>query len=276
MMHPPPGFDLDRLTPEQQDELLTLLEAEQDYQSRRLFYSLYPERDTIWTGPTLLDGQVVRGQTLHARSKYPRHLEFFRVGATHRERCFMAANRVGKTFGGGGYELACHLTGQYPAWWEGRRFNHPISAWAAGDTYETTRDIIQLALFGSVTGAEGNRKGFDGRGIVPGDTIGAVTWRQGVADLADTVRVKHAGGEWSVLGLKSYDQGRRKFQGTAKHVIWLDEEPPLDVYGECLIRTATTDGIVLMTFTPLLGISDVVLEFMPAEQRPGGFDEGVR
>lgn len=263
----PPGFDLDRLNTEQQIRLLHLLREEEQYQGRRLFYSLYGEQDAIWNGPNLLDGKVVRGQILHGRSRYPRHMEFFAAGAQYRERCFMAANRVGKTFGGGGYELVCHLTGQYPSWWVGRRFTHAISAWAAGDTYETTRDIIQADLFGAVTGLEGARKGFEGRGIMPGDCIGAVTWRQGVADLADTVRIKHTSGEWSVLGLKSYDQGRKKFQGTAKHVIWLDEEPDEKVYGECLIRTATTGGIILLTFTPLLGISEVVKAFLPQEQQ---------
>jgi len=259
----PPGFDLDRLSPEQQQELLDLLEAEQAYRAQRLFHALYPEQDTIWDGPTLLEGKVVRGKVLHSRHKYPKHMEFFAAGAEYRERCFRAANRVGKSFGGGGYELTCHLTGLYPDWWVGRRFDHPISAWAAGDTYETTRDIIQADLFGKTTEGEGSRKTFEGRGIVPGDCIGPVTWRQGVSDLADTIRVKHVTGEWSVLGLKSYDQGRKKFQGTAKHVIWLDEEPPLDVYGECLIRTATTGGIVMLTFTPLMGISDVVKSFQP-------------
>lgn len=264
----PPGFDPARLTPEQQQELLDLLESEQQYRARRLFYALYPDQDTIWDGPTLLEGKVVRGKTLHARSKYLKHMEFFAAGATHRERCFRAANRVGKTFGGGGYELTCHLTGQYPSWWVGRRFDHAISAWAAGDTYETTRDIIQADLFGKTIDADGGRKSFEGRGIVPGDTLGTVTWRQGVADLADTIQIKHVSGEWSVLGLKSYDQGRRKFQGTAKHVIWLDEEPSEEVYGECLIRTATTNGIIMLTFTPLLGISKVVKSFRRGDQ-PG-------
>ena len=46
------------------------------------------------------------------------------------------------------------------------------------------------------------------------------------------------------------------------------QEPPLDVYGECLIRTATTDGIIMLTFTPLEGMSKVVLGFLPAEMRP--------
>ncbi len=80
--------------------------------------------------------------------------------------------------------------------------------------------------------------------------------------------MRHASGGWSVLGLKAYNQGRGSFEGTAQHVIWLDEEPPMDVYGECLIRTATTDGIVMLTFTPLAGMSEVVLGFLPAEMRP--------
>ncbi len=249
-------------------EIVEILEEFDRRKARRLFHSLYGETDTIWDGPTILDGKVARGQVLHARAKYPRHMEFFEAGADYRERCFMAANRTGKTFGGGGYEMAAHLTGQYPPWWKGRRFSHPISAWAAGDTNETTRDVIQADLFGTTTGVEGGRKGFDGTGIVPGDSLGAVTWKQGVADLADSIRVRHVSGGWSVLGLKSFDQGRRKFQGTAKHVIWLDEEPPADVYEECLIRTATVGGVLMLTFTPLLGISGVVRQFLPDEHRP--------
>ena len=82
------------------------------------------------------------------RELYPKHLEFFRAGIEHRERCFLAANRVGKTEGVGGYELTCHLTGEYPDWWEGRTFDQPIEAWAAGDTSQTVRDIIQAKLLG--------------------------------------------------------------------------------------------------------------------------------
>ncbi len=87
-------------------------------------------------------------------------------------------------------------------------------------------------------------------------------------DLVDTVPVRHASGGWSTLGMKSYQQGHGSFEGTEQHVIWLDEEPPMDVYGECLIRTATTNGIIMLTFTPLSGMSAVVLQFMPAEFRP--------
>jgi phage terminase large subunit-like protein len=189
------------------------------------------------------------------RELYPRHMEFFAAGATHRERLFMAANRVGKTEGCGAYELACHLTGLYPPWWPGRRFHHAIRAWAAGDTAKTVREIVQVKLLGL--------PGQIGTGMLPADTIVHTTAKAGVADAIDTVWVRHVSGGRSLLVLKSYDQRRESFQGTEQHVIWLDEEPPLDIYTECLLRTMTVGGLVMVTFTPLQGLSDVVLSFLP-------------
>lgn len=176
-------------------------------------------------------------------------------------------HNCGKTIAGG-YEMACHLTGRYPPWWEGRKFRHPIRAWACGKTNETTRDIVQTTLLGDIE-YQGSRKMVDGAGVIPKACIGlhsgSVTWKQGVADLIDTIKIQHVSGGWSKLGLKSYQQGRGAFEGTAQHVIWDDEEPPMDVYGEQMIRTATTKGIMMVTFTPLAGLSDVVQQFLPGE-----------
>lgn len=196
------------------------------------------------------------------RELYPRHMEFFAAGWKYRERMAMAANRVGKTESMGGYETALHLTGRYPGWWPGRRFERRVRAWAAGKTNETTRDIVQAKLFGKISYQNG-KKTVSGTGLIRGDCIGQITWKQGVTDLIDTAMVKHVSGEWSEIGLKSYQQGRGAFEGTEKEVIWLDEESPLDIYGECLIRTATTDGVVYTTFTPLEGLSEMVMLFLP-------------
>lgn len=166
----------------------------------------------------------------------------------------MAANRVGKTEGGA-FELTCHLTGKYPQWWQGKRFSKPIKAWAAGDTSKTVREILQEKLLGP--------RGGLGTGMIPGNLIVHKTAKAGVADAVDTVYVRHVSGKNSVLVLKSYDQKREAFQGSEQDVIWLDEEPPLDVYTECLLRTMTTHGSVMLTFTPLQGLSDVVLSFLP-------------
>lgn len=200
------------------------------------------------------------------RELYEKHMEFFAAGEMYRERCFMAANRIGKTEGAGGYEVTLHLTGLYPDWWEGRRFDRPVRAWMAGKTNETTRDILQRKMLGEVSHA-GGRKSVDGTGLVPGERIGPVTWKQGVSDLIDTIKVEHVSGGFSLLGVKSYQQGRGSFEGTEQDCIWLDEEPPADIYGECLIRTATTGGIVMLTFTPLDGLSDTVMSFLPKEYR---------
>ena len=83
----------------------------------------------------------------------------------------------------------------------------------------------------------------------------------GIPDAVETIYVKHKKGQ-SVVSLKSYDQRREAFQGTEQDLIWLDEEPPLDIYSECLIRTMTTDGLLMLTFTPLMGMSDVVRSFL--------------
>lgn len=189
------------------------------------------------------------------RELYAKHVSFFSAGAEHQERCFMAANRVGKSVVGA-YETTVHLTGEYPDWWRGRRFSEPVDVWAAGDTSETTRDVVQRELMGP--------KEEMGTGMIPKRClIGEPSARRGVADAVDVAQVKHVSGGVSLLGFKSYDQGRKKFQGTKKHVVWLDEEPDAPIYDECLLRLMTTNGLMLCTFTPMSGLTEIALRFLP-------------
>ncbi len=242
-------------------ELIKLLSVKKTIRTQNVLKEMYPETDQ----PNI--HKAIGGETIFARHKYKKHLEFFELGAKYRERCVMAANRVGKTWGMGGYELALHLTGRYPDWWKGRRFEKPISAWAAGKTNETTRDILQAALLGEVE-TTGGHKTVTGTGLIPKSCIKKLSWKAGVPNLVDTTHIQHESGSLSTLGFKAYNQGRGAFEGTAKHVILVDEEPDLAVYNECLIRTATTNGLIMLTFTPLEGITETVLQFLPAEMRP--------
>lgn len=241
------------LSPGQREFIITateILKAVHRNQKRRLFFQMYPDEDT----------ELEYGDILYARHKYQKHMEFFEAGAKYRERCALCANRVGKTFGMGGYEITAHLTGEYPEWWVGRRFTRPIRAWVSGKTDETTRDTVQEVLFGEVEYV-GKRKFVSGTGLVPGNMLGALTWKQGSPDLIDVIKVKHKSGGWSKLGMKSYARKRSSFEGTSQDVIWLDEECPFDIYSECLTRTATTNGLVMSTFTPLDGITETVMQF---------------
>lgn len=168
----------------------------------------------------------------------------------------MAANQVGKTLCAAA-ESALHLTGLYPPWWPGRRWDRPVRGWAAGETGETTRDTVQRYLMGPPAQREEW-----GTGWIPGRLLGDVSPQGGISDAIDTVLVKHVSGGWSELGFRSYGRGRRKWQAATLDFVWFDEEPPWDVYSEGITRTNATGGSVVVTFTPLLGLSEVVLEFL--------------
>ena len=114
-----------------------------------------------------------------------------------------------------------------------------------------------------------------GTGLIPGDRIIATTARSGVPDAIDAVTVKHSSGGTSRLVFKSYDQKRESFQAAKIDVMQFDEEPPIDIYSEGLTRVLSTvpgqpSGLVICGFTPLRGLSGVVLSYMPGGQRLEG------
>lgn len=168
----------------------------------------------------------------------------------------MAGNQLGKTVAGSN-EWAMHLTGKYPDWWAGKRFDEPGRYWAGGETKVSTRDTIQKLLVGSP-----EKEDEWGTGAIPGDDILDTSRAMGVANALDSITTKHVSGGSSTLLFKAYEQGRAKWQGDTLNGVWYDEEPPLDIYTEGLTRTNATGGLVMLTFTPLKGMSDVVLMFL--------------
>jgi phage terminase large subunit-like protein len=197
---------------------------------------------------------------LYRYTPYAKQREFHTAGAKYRERLLRAGNQLGKTYSGAA-EMAYHLTGLYPAWWEGKRWDRPIMAWVGGKDGRTVRDsVVQLLL-----GLPSER----GTGLIPGDLIEDITSGRGVPDSVDSVSVKHVAGGTSRLTFKTYLEGREQWQAATLDLVWFDEEPPAPIYSEGLTRTNATGGSVYMTFTPLLGMSEVVRRFLtePSEDR---------
>lgn len=192
-----------------------------------------------------------------AREKYPKQIEFFHLGTTKPFRCLLGGNGTGKTVCGA-YEATCHLTGEYPSWWHGKRFNRPVRVWVAGVDFKSIRESMQIKLLGS--------RGNEGTGMVPRDKLeGSPHYNQ--HDCVDFFRVKHISGGVSRCVIKCYEQGRESFQAADVDFIWLDEEPDdAGIYTECVqrFRGDTAGGQVILTFTPLFGVSDVVCMFLPA------------
>lgn len=230
---------------------LAMLEAEN---RRLLTYSLAGKQ--IWN--------LFPDQGPLRRDLYPRHLEFFAAGALHDERAFIAANRIGKT-ACVCYEATLHLIGEYPKWWVGRRFDRPIIAWIAGEDVKAVRESLQPMLIGPVEDR--------GTGLIPRDALVRSPMLRGAPDAIDFVEVKHKSGKSSRLLFKNYEQGRESFQSAKVDVGVFDEEPPLDIYTEMLTRTLATvpgerNGCVLCAFTPLKGLSETVLQFLPGGAYP--------
>lgn len=171
----------------------------------------------------------------------------------------MAGNQLGKTLAGAA-EVAMHLTGDYPDWWEGLRFSHPPVCLCGSESYELTRDGVQRLLVGPPMNEDEW-----GTGFIPKSALIGQTRRSGVSGALDTVTVRHKSGGVSTVFFKAYEQGRGKWQATTVHYVWFDEEPPEDVYFEGITRTNATKGAVAVTFTPLKGMSSVVARYLLEE-----------
>ena len=115
-----------------------------------------PETYMLW--PSNLQNQLqdlvieVADDMRYNQLKYFRPFEhqkkFFATGSSER-RGILAANRIGKTVSTC-YETAMHLTGQYPEWWEGHRFDKPITCMVAGEGWSQVALVLQNELIGKI------------------------------------------------------------------------------------------------------------------------------
>lgn len=185
---------------------------------------------------------------------YPKQQRFHAEGAVKRERLLRAGNQLGKTYSGAA-EMAYHLTGEYPDWWQGRRWDRPIEAWAGGKDGISVRDSLVKLLLGP---ADARGTGFIPKRAIVGDPASS----RNAPGSIDNVVIRHKSGDSSHLTFKTYLQGREQWQAASLDLVWLDEEPSLEIYTEALSRTNATGGMLYMTFTPLLGMSSVVRRFL--------------
>jgi phage terminase large subunit-like protein len=183
---------------------------------------------------------------------YEKQQEFHNLGLRHRERLLRAGNQCGKTMCGAA-EVSYHATGDYPTWWQGWRCTRPNRGWIGGPSGTAVREGTQTVLLG-LPGAWGT-------GMIPKSAILDVKMARGAVDVVDTVAIKHAAGA-SRITFKTYEQGREKWQAATLDWVWFDEEPPEDIYMEGLTRISATKGRTFITFTPLLGFSQVILRFL--------------
>lgn len=161
-----------------------------------------------------------------------------------RNRWVFGGNRSGKTECGA-VECVYMARGIHPY-----RENRPnVIGWVVSLSAQVQRDVAQKKILH----------------YLRRDWIEDIVMLSGRKDspehgIIDFIRIKNVFGGTSVLGFKSCDQGREKFQGTSLDFVWFDEEPPEDVYQECRMRVLDRRGDLFGTMTPLKGLTFVYNE----------------
>jgi phage terminase large subunit-like protein len=230
------------------EELNQKLQLLSDYQKYNQLAFTYPE-----TGP-------------YARSLYKKQLEFFKAGKDHRFRMLSGGNGSGKSKTMT-TEIAYHATGLYPEWWEGKVFKKINMIWIVAKSISTYRDSLQRHLLGSMGDPLGT-------GLIPSANIVSTSNIPNGGGAIGTILVKHKLGHIVTIIVKTFDMHRENLQGANVDLVAFDEEPPDDVYQEVIMRTRGTKtrdpGISMLAFTPLEGLTAVVMRYLPNGMFPKG------
>jgi phage terminase large subunit-like protein len=189
---------------------------------------------------------------------YKPQLKFFAEGATHGQRLIRGGNQTGKTLAAA-FEAGLHMSGAYPKWWKGRRFNKPTRGWVIGPTAQLVRDGPQRQLTA--------KQGEFGTGMLPLSAFSArPTMVPGGTGAIDTMSVFHetdgVRDGISTCTFKSFEMRSEKMQSESVDWIWVDERCSEEIYSELLARTTATNGIVFMSYTPLKGGGELTYRFL--------------
>lgn len=212
----------------------------------------------------------------YSRDKYPVQMGLMKAGKKHRLRALVGGNGSGKSLWLA-LESYFHLSGKYPEWWDGHKFNKPINAWLCGLDAKALRAGLQMILFGGIgdddfgTGIIAREDMMDEKGVFQKWAL------SGTANAIGQFRCKHYTNGvfdgWSVCEFMTHEQGWQAYQGPTKDYIGFDEEPgDGKIFAESIMRLRGKDGgkpgHFLAAFTPTGGMRDVYLAFVPNGQFP--------
>lgn len=185
-----------------------------------------------------------------------------------RNRLMSGGNQTGKTFSCC-HETAMHATGIYPEWYEGEPIvprldpitgDLTMNIWVIGTDSQTVKDVLQAKLIGTIE--KDYKDGIIHHSLVDPEKM--IKSKQGKGALT-SLSVRHSKGFDVKIFFKSYEQGRKILQSATIDLVYLDEEPPLEIAAEIIARTTATKGRLIMGFTPLMGMTEMVSQYWKNE-----------
>lgn len=208
--------------------------------------------------------------------------DFIRRSGEHSAFLLSSANQTGKTEIGA-FAARCHLTGQYPNWWNGTCFAHPPKTWLGGVDWIQIRRVWQSRLFGKVE----NRQ-IPFTGMLPPESLIHADWHSQQRDTIRAFSVRHPHGIARVEMIPYSPAGgpRRQAQTYAGEekvdLLIVDEQPHDEVLGQLMQRTmhgrhikgdgkSVDSGHVLLLMTPELGATPLYESFRESGDMDRGF-----
>ena len=156
---------------------------------------------------------------------------FHKCGSPY--RILHGANRSSKTYTGGA-EAVMYATCQHPH----KPNLTPNDGWVVSETYKVQEEASQKIVTSLLR---------------PDRIKKVVNLKGGIIEQVwfDVVKDGKLLGT-SKIGFKSSDSGVRNFAGAAKRWIWFDEEPPQEIYKECIARIGAGQPLdIWFTMTPI-------------------------
>lgn len=156
-----------------------------------------------------------------------------------KSRFVFGGNRTGKSVCGA-METIWYATGLHPF----VKIEHAMDGWVISLTRQVQRDVAQAKILQ----------------YLPPEWIVKTVMVSGSSfapahGVIDFILVRNVFGTVSKIGFRNCEQGRERFQGVSLDYVWFDEEPPEDIYDECLLRLLDRGGVHWVTMTPLKGRS---------------------
>lgn len=146
----------------------------------------------------------------------------------------------------GAQEVTHFVLGTHPH----QQIKPPIECWVCSPSFDVQKDTTQKKLLF----------------YLPPDQIASIDYLR--TDIAKEIRLKNG----SLISFKSYEQGREKFQGAGKRLIWFDEEPPQAIYDECFVRQEAGSTLdIIMSMTPIKGMTWVFTRLYQDSNNPDLF-----
>lgn len=199
------------------------------------------------------------------------------------ERSVVLGTQQGKTTSCA-HEMAFAACDVWPKWHRGLHPKPPaieraakFIGWYSSVTSQNVRDGAQQRLLGDIS-----RKDGLGTGAIPLDYIEGITMSRGIANFVDTITVRRETGGYALLQSKTYEQSVLSYQGVPVDLAWVDEDPGYDdrIYNELLGRTIAANGRIIVSLTPMLGMTPIRKRFVEGDgkrifQVRGGIDQAL-